>query len=843
MKNAILKIIVSLMVFAATLTVSGYLMNRGNVNTTRDMELPTLPVVYMNVGGNTVNELYGYTQDMDVALLRDSITPLDDNRGAVFRVIKYGRAIYGVNVKLRTVEGDRLIEDIDITDYTEDDYGLTASVNFKGLIDTYKEYCMEIYLDIGTGTKVLYHTRVVDAPLYCAREKLAFVLDFHKKQGSLETNGELREYMECNYQGDNTTLAYVNIHSSMEQLAFAGLNVTEVTEPVATFKELATETAVFTVNYVAAVTEGSFERRYFVEEYYRIKYTTDVTYLLDYERTMHQITNEDEPEFTSKTLTLGITDYDLGLVESEDGNIFAFVNEGKLFSYNLTTGEFTGLFSFYDSDHFDERSIHRDYDIKVLRVDEAGNAWFLVYGYMNRGTYEGKVGIALYEYDGVNKVIDEQMFISSNKSSEIVRKDIEELAYLNKNGIFYFMLDRSIYSYDIEAGQIGEIVTDLEENMYGVSASGSELVWQIGEDVNSSESLMVMNLNTGQITPIEAPEGEYIKPLAFINEDFVYGLCVKKDVLIDNAGRVTFPMYTLKIRNQYGEMLKTYEEPGIYVTKVEIRGSLLAITRVTRHAGDILQYDAYDNDYMTNNQEKESLQNVVQTAVDDRYETIVRIKFNYEADEKTVYIDPKEVIYEGNKELYLGGTFSQKSHYYVYFKGKLQRISTIEADAINFASENYGTVLDDQGYYIWYRANMAVRNQIMDLSFDKAETEDQSLYYCIDKALEYEGVVRNSKYLLGKGETVLSIYEEALEDHEILDLTGAKMENVLYYVNRDIPVLVLFGNDEAKLLIGFNSLSVVLMDPEKGTYKMGRNEAEKLFEENGNQFITYVPNF
>ena len=45
------------------------------------------------------------------------------------------------------------------------------------------------------------------------------------------------------------------------------------------------------------------------------------------------------------------------------------------------------------------------------------NACFLVYGYRNRGTYEGKVGIALYEYDGVNKVIDEQMFISSNKTA------------------------------------------------------------------------------------------------------------------------------------------------------------------------------------------------------------------------------------------------------------------------------------------------------------------------------------------------------------------------------------------------------------------------------------------
>lgn len=842
MRNTILKIIVSVIAFGITLAASGYLMNRGNVNTTKEMEAAILPVVYMNVGGTTVNELYGYTQDMDVALLRDSITPLDDNRGVSFRILKYGRKIKGINVKLRTVEGDRLIESLDVSASHEDYYGLTASVSFKGLIDSYKEYCLEIYVDIGTGTPVMYHTRVIDAPLYCAREKLAFVLNFHEKQGSLDTNEELKEYMESNYTGDNTTLAKVNIHSSMSQLAFANLDVYEVTEPIATFKELASETAVFTINYVAGVMDGELERKYFVEEYYRIKYTTDVTYLLDYERTMHQITNDEALELSGNTLTLGITDYNIGLVESEDGNNFVFVNENKLYSYSISDNKLTKLFSFYDTDNFDARTINDNHSIKVLRVDESGSVWFLVYGYMNRGTYEGRVGMALYKYDGVNVLLDEQMFISSNKSPETVMAELEELSYLNKNGIFYFMLDRAIYSYNIETEELDSIISDLEENMYSVSSSQSEVVWQIGNNVYSSESLMVMNLNTGQISTINAPEGEYIKPLAFMNEDFIYGLCRKEDVVTDNTGRTTFPMYCMKIQNQYGEQLKTYSEDGVYVTKVELKDNLLDISRVVKHPGEELKYDAYDSDYMTNNQATEKKQNVVQTAVDDLFETIVRIKFVHETEGKTLVLEPKEVIYEGSKELYLGDTSTQKSHYYVYYNGKLQKISTIPADAVTEASDNYGTVLDDQGYYVWYRANMDSRNQIMNLSFDKDETQDNSLYYCIDKMLEYEGIVRNSEYLIGKGETVLSIFREALEDYDVLDLTGCKMENMLYYVNRDIPVLVLFNDGSAKLLIGFNQLSVVFMDPEKGTYKMGRNEAEELLFNNGNQFITYVPN-
>mgnify|MGYP003322632087 CR=1 FL=1 len=46
---------------------------------------------------------------------------------------------------------------------------------------------------------------------------------------------------------------------------------------------------------------------------------------------------------------------------------------------------------------------------------------------------------------------------------------------------------------------------------------------------------------------------------------------------------------------------------------------------------------------------------------------------------------------------------------------------------------------------------------------------------------------------------------------------------------------------KAYLIIGYNQLSIVVLEPEKGWYKIGINEAETMFEANGNQFITYVP--
>ena len=74
-------------------------------------------------------------------------------------------------------------------------------------------------------------------------------------------------------------------------------------------------------------------------------------------------------------------------------------------------------------------------------------------------------------------------------------------------------------------------------------------------------------------------------------------------------------------------------------------------------------------------------------------------------------------------------------------------------------------------------------------------------------------------------------------------MTGCSLDAILHYTNQDIPVLVTLEEDVAMLVIGFNELNVVVMDPERGeVYKIGMNDATKRFEENGNCFITYMRN-
>lgn len=48
---------------------------------------------------------------------------------------------------------------------------------------------------------------------------------------------------------------------------------------------------------------------------------------------------------------------------------------------------------FSDGANEDVRADYKKHDVKVLSASNEGNVDFLVYGYMNRGTYEGQMGV------------------------------------------------------------------------------------------------------------------------------------------------------------------------------------------------------------------------------------------------------------------------------------------------------------------------------------------------------------------------------------------------------------------------------------------------------------------
>ena len=175
----------------------------------------------------------------------------------------------------------------------------------------------------------------------------------------------------------------------------------------------------------------------------------------------------------------------------------------------------------------------------------------------------------------------------------------------------------------------------------------------------------------------------------------------------------------------------------------------------------------------------------------------------------------------------------------------IRAIYTNPADAVKLANEAPGMVVGDDNDYVWLKGNLLRSNQNMTITrtAESYEGMDEisSTAVCIDLMLRYEGINRNVQSLLDEGESVVSILKSSLPDAQILELDGCPLSAMLYYVNQDIPVLAMLNDGSSMLVIGFNDLNTVLMNPQTGqVYKYGMNDSDKLFSDNGYHFITYI---
>ena len=842
MKRGIIKAIVCVISFVLSILIISSVMNRGNSDITMEMSEASYPLVYVNYEGEHINCLHGYAQEMDVSFMRDTITPLGENRELSLYIDTFNTSITSIAYEVRSTDGTRLIESTQLYDYIVQTAGISADIQLKDLIDPDEEYELIILLSDVQGRQLRYYTRVVLRSDNHINEEIRFARNFHEKTFDRENADEIAQYLETNESGDNTTYSYVNIHSSFRQITWGDLTVEKITEPQLSITELFPQTARITISYYVNVLTETGERRCRVDEYYRLRYGIQRIYLLNYERIMTEVFEMDLAAFNNNKIDLGIRNADVEIAESEDGGAFAFVSANRLFCYNSNNNRFSQLFAFYTKDHEDARTFYNQNDIRVLSVDEAGNVQFAVYGYMNRGTHEGKMGVAVYLFNGVLNTIEEEAFVPYNRSFATLENDVERLMYLNSNEELFVYLGGSIFCINLNDNSYTVVAKDLAQGSFKVSESGRIVVWPEGEDSDRSQNLNVMNLNTKVISTIDAGVGHYIRPLGFMEEDLIYGLVNQSDLFVDNAGSLVTPMFCINICSEPDNKISMqYQKDDIYIMNVILSDNQITMERARKTSEGV--YVVTSADQIMSNTSELRHENTIDVAATKTLEKIVQIaaKSNI-ATRSLKFMTPKEVMYEGGHEVNLEYPESMHENYYVYGSGGILGVYAKESEAVNIAEQESGTVLNGYGDYVWIKANRNVSNQIMKITATMQDENNSSLAVCLDTMLLAEGISRNSQYLLDQGATALSVLQDNMpEDCEILDLSGCSLDAVLYYVNRDIPVMAILNDRSAVLIIGFNELNTVIMDPATGTiYKKGINDSTDWFNSNGNQFITYI---
>ena len=844
-KITILKIVYFIVVLIAAIFVTARLYSSDNADMTAPMPGATLPVVTINNSMRKINPLHGYLSEVDVNYLRGCIMPIGTGREVSFNIDTYGAKVSNLMFEVRTIDGKSLVESTPIVDYKEDSDKIEGSFQIKDLISQDSEYMLVILMDTDSGT-ARYYTRIVwpqDEERYHLNDELDFVMGFFEATFSKNAAQEYAKYLESNSEGDNTTFSKVNIHSSFKQVTWGDLVISKHSEPLIYVTDIHDQTGSYKLSYRVTVKDGTYVRLYDCEDVYRVRYTSDRMYLLNFERTMDYIFDVSSYSIGTNSIALNISDPDIQLVESSSGSAFAFVSRNRLFMFDNTESRLAYVFGFYDTDHDDIRTCWDNHRIKILSVDEAGNVRFAVTGYMNRGIHEGCSGIAVYDYNASLNAVEELTFINSRQPGEILCEYAGTLSYASSSDIFYVMLDQNIYAIDLVGKTANLVVDDIGAGEYKISESEKTIAWQS----KGLKDLNIMNLGSTAETTFRADEGEYIILMGFMGEDLVYGKARSEDVGVDRMGNPIYAMYSIQIVDVEGNILENYHPEGIYVTGVNIGTNQIILSRVVKDEEGTGYVDTYDDQIMST-LEAEKGSNVVTVLSVDIFEKIVQITTKSDIKTKQLRVlTPNQTLFEGDRSVTpeMKRDPKEKPFYYVYGLTGICGIYSDPADAVIKANEAPGVVVSDDNRYIWVKGNLLRSNQIMSITrtaenYDDMTSRDTTAV-CLDLMLEFEGVNRNVEAMLDGGSTVSQILESSLPEAEILELDGCPLSTILYYVNQDLPVMAVLNDGQSVLVIGFNDQNTVLCNPATGTvYKYGMNDSAKLFEDNGNHFITYI---
>ena len=701
MKKLIINIAIIIVVFFISLFVAGSIINQGTTDMTMEMGKATFPVVTVRFNGIEMNPMHGYRKEMKTNLMRESITPLMNGRKISLQIDRFGAEILSMAFEVRSVDGERLIENTQIPEWKEQDDGtLFVTLELKDLIDMNQEYELILLITPASGETIRYYTRIISQEDYHVTDKLEFVKDFTIKTFDKEAARSLTKYLESNSSGDNTNLGKVTIHSSFDQITYAGLPITAKTDPQITIREIDEQTGSFVTDFYVTTSDAETENLYHVQEYYRLRYTSDRIYLLNYERTMDQVFRENGNVYANNKIMLGITADEIQMEESDDGNILAFVSGNRLFSYNTVDNKMAYLFGFYDKDNKDTRTFYNMHRIKILDVSEGGNITFLVYGYMNRGRHEGEVGISAFYYDSTVNTIEELVYIPSEEPQDVIIEKVNRLSYINRDGILYLMDNQHIYGINFTERTYEMVADHLHYNGYVISDSNRMIAWQEGDSLENSQTVVLMNLNTGVQKRIEAKASETIVPIGFIEEDLIYGIVNKNDIVTDYARETVLPMYCVKIENENEGVLMTYEQENVYVLSGSVNQNQITLQRVSKSEDGT--YVEIAEDQIVDAESVSLGRNTIEVVVTQNYEKIRQIVLRKEIDVNSMkQLTPKEVLFEGERSVYLRSSDEEQEQFYVYGKYGIRGIYGNEDQAVDAAESEAGVVLNSAGNYVW----------------------------------------------------------------------------------------------------------------------------------------------
>ena len=796
----------------------------------------TLPTVSMKTdNGGEFNLLHGYTMEIDSTLFYGNITPVNKDRKLPVIIHTYGEQIEGVAYRIRALDDKSLIENTEVTNYSESGSTVEGVLNIKNLIDTGKEYALEIVLKTEKHDEIYYYTRIMYGGEYDLQKKIDFALDFNSATFDQSRSKEIAGYLETSSIGDNTNYGKVNINSSISQVNWGNLDPFVESDIIPEIISITDDVAIIRLEYrVGAANDYDSNDTYRVSEYYRIRQTATGFYLLNYEREMNQVFDAKNDLTSSSKINLGINSSTQALCDSDEKGIYTyFVNQGSLWCFNSSNKVFTKVFSFDGAETDTVRESYDAHTIKIIDIQENGDCTFIVKGYMNRGEHEGQTGVSLCRYSYADNDVTERLFIPLAVPYNILSENVGGVAYVSSDK-FYILIDDTLFSVDLDSKELMIEIDNLKDGTYAVSDNGDAIAYSVSGDIYNTDTIRVLNMSNDSAFEIKAEDGDTLRALGYIQSDFIYGVAHKSDIISAQDGNSVYAMYKVGIIDVDYNTIKEYEQPGIYVSGTEVEGMRITLSRVVKSEDG---YTSISIDQLINKDENVADNSVCTETIstDARKQELYIDLTTKVADINVSLRTSGEIIFKNNTELQLDDTFVWEGLYYVYGYGRFQGSRTGLGSAIILANNTYGTVIDSDSRVVWkrYRSSQASVDGVA------AVSAGNSLTSAVQMLCNYLGGGINAYEYMQQGESAVDILNK-INGVKGISVSGVSYDEMLSCVSNGNLVIAKVAANEYIVIVAYNSSEIAYIVPLTGEQKnISMNDAAKMFSQGGNVYVTY----
>jgi len=802
------------------------------------MATASLPTVAMKTDeGMEYNLLHGYTVDLDATLAYGNITLVNQNKKLPVVVHTYGEKVTGVSYKIRDLRDNSLIENTKINDFSIENNEINVVLNIKNLIDSNVEYALQIVLETDKHEEINYYTRFITGSDYEIQSKFDFVLDFNACTFDEDRLSEISQYLETSRSGDNTNFGKVNINCSLAQVGWDGLNPYVESQIIPTLIAVKDDVAIISLSYrIGAANAYASNDSYYVNEYYRIRKTKNGFYLLNFDRETSQIFDAKNDLTSSSKINLGINpNTEAQCYSSEDGNYTYFVNQGSLWCFNILSETFTRVFSFSGDEGDSVREDYNAHNIRVMDIDDGGNATFAVIGYMNRGEHEGAVGISLCAYDYSDNDVVEKLFIPLDMPYEHILENAGAVCYVSGEK-FYVLIDETLLSVDLTSKETMTEVSNLKEGTYAVSEAGDAIAYSMSGDIYNTPRIRILNMSNNTDYEIVAEEGDTLRALGYIKSDFIYGYAHKEDILFRADGSKILAMYKLGIMDVDYNVIKEYQEPDIYVSEATVEGMRITLSRLVKSEDG---YSSTTIDQLINKNENATDEGIYTEtiATQSRKQELYIGLANKVNDISVAYRTSGSIVFKDNTTLKLDEGFNWDGRYYIYGNGKFLGSETVLEEAIAKAYDTFGSVVDSEGNQVWTRVKGS-ENTIEGITSDGTD-ESNSLTYALSLVCARLGADISVPEYMAAGNNAVSTLS-AIGGIKGVNLSGVTLDKALSYVGQSCLVIARTDINTYVIITGYTSKEVTYVDVSAGrTVTVSLSDANKLFSQGGNIYIAY----